>query len=618
MRAHDDGGERDTMSEEDLLAKAHEVQPNWIERHATGSRLLGGVVLAAIVAAAVHAVALAQLTQAEVEETLERQEGLRTAEWVLAQLLEHLGPDPLARLAVPETRNQAGKDIVTVLAPWEIIRVKVFGPDGTILWSDESALIGRRFENPRLDRALRGEVVSEIEPTTDPEHEFERSAHSMVAEVYTPVYLQDRRLSGVVEVYRSADDVAAAVSRVRAIIWGGAAAATTVLCLTLSLIVITSQRRLFDLQTALRGRSVELASEKEKLEHIVDGLGVGLALVDSSCRIRWGNRLLMTLRNSENTLEGDDPFPFCVPGSPACLECPACKARETQKETRSERVWRDAAGDERRSQVTVWPMSPVESSRGMALVLVQDVTEVWRLQEQVRHADKLAALGRLASGVAHEVGNPVSSMSALLQVIARKEIAEVKPQVDLLFEQIDRIGKVVRSISGFSRRPTADRRPFDINDALTDALRMARMDRRWRDYTVLQDLWTTPLVIDGNAGQVVQVFVNLLLNAADAMQPGGTVRIRTAFVGGRVEAIVANSGPGIPAAARARVFEPFYTTKDPGQGTGLGLYLAWNTMVEHGGSIRVIDEPGWGASFRMEFPTLGVRTPDLPQPAVVG
>jgi signal transduction histidine kinase len=250
-------------------------------------------------------------------------------------------------------------------------------------------------------------------------------------------------------------------------------------------------------------------------------------------------------------------------------------------------------------------------------VIARQDEEIKRGQEQLVQQEKMAALGLLAAGVAHEIGNPLTAVSSIAQLLHHRTTDEsVRKQTALILTQIDRISRIVREMTDFARPRPSEVALTDLNELLRGALQLARYDRRTKEIRVetdlAMDLPSLALVQD----QIFQVLFNLILNAIDAMPSGGTLTLRSrAGTADRAVVIeVEDTGTGIPQDHLGRIFEPFFTTKRPGAGTGLGLSLSYGMMQSIGGRIEVRSTEGKGSLFRAVFPERSIpRPPPKPE-----
>jgi signal transduction histidine kinase len=243
------------------------------------------------------------------------------------------------------------------------------------------------------------------------------------------------------------------------------------------------------------------------------------------------------------------------------------------------------------------------ASDGPAVWIVRDVTERQRLMAEVIHRSKMADLGLLAAGIAHELGNPLSSMQAIVELIEFKaEAPQIAPQITSLRSHIDRMARILQDVTSFGR-PSADRRQRVSAAALVDkALEIFRMHRRARDSKVEFAAPPDPVQVDVVEDQLVQVLLNLLLNGADAMRGGGRLTVAVSASGGQARISVSDTGSGMDSGVLRKLFTPFYTTKDPGMGVGLGLFVSDSIVREHGGRIDVRSSPGKGSTFAVLLP----------------
>ncbi len=246
---------------------------------------------------------------------------------------------------------------------------------------------------------------------------------------------------------------------------------------------------------------------------------------------------------------------------------------------------------------------PFPGEDGAYVVVMKDVTEEREVTQALFQAEKMSAIGQLAGGVAHEINNPLGGILAFAQLMSREERSQPDLEnLKLIQDAAMRAKRIVESLLRFSRRPRGEEKgPVELAQVADDALFLLRPQMKDGNLEVVRDY--RPVAATGNANQLQQIFVNLVVNAIQAMS--GTGRL-TVAVGpgapGRVRAAVADTGPGVRPEIAKRIFEPFFTTKPEGKGTGLGLSICYQIAEDHGGSIRVEPGPEGGACFVVDLP----------------
>ncbi|WP_224248076.1 ATP-binding protein [Hyalangium gracile] len=253
-------------------------------------------------------------------------------------------------------------------------------------------------------------------------------------------------------------------------------------------------------------------------------------------------------------------------------------------------------------------LSPRAPDRGEgAVLLVEDLTERKAVDARLAHQDRLASVGRVAAGVAHEVGNPLTAIASLAQNLRHEDdLGAVRERVELILQQTKRIDAIVRTLVTFSHAGTSagEARPFTrvpVRPLLEEAAQLARLARKGRDVKC-EAVGGDGLEVRGDAQRLEQVLVNLLTNAIDASPPGGTVELVAEASTEQLHIRVEDRGHGIPPQLTRRIFEPFFTTKQPGEGTGLGLALAASIVREHGGLLAIDSRPGGGTTVKVSLP----------------
>ncbi|HEY0322660.1 MAG TPA: ATP-binding protein [Pyrinomonadaceae bacterium] len=246
-----------------------------------------------------------------------------------------------------------------------------------------------------------------------------------------------------------------------------------------------------------------------------------------------------------------------------------------------------------------------DSFNEMSRKMASDIEHLRELNEHLIRAEKLAAAGTLAAGVAHEVNNPLASISSLIQILQSRNVdAETREQLRLISTQIERITHVLRDMMEFARTRPPQRAPLDINQAVEASLRLASFDKAFQHLRITKRLDEEAPLILADANQLQQVFLNILLNARDAMPDGGDLDVHTRYDVEAAEMIVevCDNGAGIAPEHAAHIFDPFFTTKPAGTGTGLGLAVSYRIVTAHGGRIEIAANNGRGTTVRVRLP----------------
>jgi len=226
-----------------------------------------------------------------------------------------------------------------------------------------------------------------------------------------------------------------------------------------------------------------------------------------------------------------------------------------------------------------------------------------QMTQQQANIEKFAALGRLSAGVAHEINNPVGGVLTALEVIGHldPQSRRYRDYVDLMRESLERIGEIVHQLLRFARHPSGVRNLVDLNGLVQEVAHLARLQYRSSRMHIITRLGDIAPV-DGDTDLLNQLFLNLAMNAFQAMTDGGILTITTSTdEQGDAVVCLEDTGPGLPAEDLEQIFEPFYTTKEVGEGTGLGLSVALGIVQAHGGTIEAANRPDGGARFTIHL-----------------
>ncbi|MCG7965353.1 MAG: ATP-binding protein [Candidatus Thiodiazotropha taylori] len=247
---------------------------------------------------------------------------------------------------------------------------------------------------------------------------------------------------------------------------------------------------------------------------------------------------------------------------------------------------------------------PVEEARTSQVMLMEDLTDLETLEAELAHSERLASIGRLAAGVAHEIGNPVTGIASLAQNLRHEDDPElIKESINEILNQTQRITDIVKTLMNFSRSGGlgADTQSFIVHDVVEEAIRLVKLTHDGRQIRFINNCdsaWS----IEGDRQAISQVLVNLLTNACHASTPGSSVEIKADEIGDLIRLQVVDQGEGISEENLGYLFEPFFTTKAPGEGTGLGLAIAYKIVSDHKGAITIDSDQGEGTRVIMDLP----------------
>ena len=337
-------------------------------------------------------------------------------------------------------------------------------------------------------------------------------------------------------------------------------------------------------------------AEADRLRAIVDTMPQGVLLADAGLRVLQANPAARRL------------FADCGVGADelsAGLERLALGTLVEQALERGTVEGETRGPGDRRFSVTI---SCLPGGDGRLLFVLIDRTESRRLESRLAQAEKLSTLGRLISGVAHELNNPLATIIGYSQLLrgARAGDEKLPKRLETLAREAERCRRIVQGLLSFARQHEPERKPLSLNQVVEGAISLLGYQLRVDGIEVERELSRDLPAIEGDAHELEQVLVNLLTNAAHAIRgvsERGTVTLCTrAEPCGTVVLEIRDSGPGIPEEVRARIFEPFFTTKSAGQGTGLGLSLVQAILSGHGGTIEALGHAEPGTTFRITLP----------------
>ncbi len=368
----------------------------------------------------------------------------------------------------------------------------------------------------------------------------------------------------------------------------------------------------------LRMKAEELDRMREFSENILESLNDGLVVLNREDRVvRWNRRLeeLYGVRHEQavdrhiNEIFDEGFFDTLraarrdSPDGAAIYRVPLMTRHEPAR-----RVLINLA---------TTPLRDSDSAIAGTIVVIEDISSRVQLEEQLQISEKMASLGLLAAGVAHEVNTPLTGISSYTQMLLQGADADdpTTKVLEKIERQTFRAAKIVNGLLNLARPAQVDSGPVDINGVVNDVLSLLEHQFKTGSIQVRKELASSSPTVQGIEYKLQQVFLNLFLNARDAMPKGGWLSISTRIGTDGATIEVADTGSGIPADHLSRIYDPFFTTKDIGKGTGLGLSITYGIVQEHGGTITCDSSPGHGTRFTLTLPLATARAVDTSRAA---
>lgn len=360
------------------------------------------------------------------------------------------------------------------------------------------------------------------------------------------------------------------------------------------------------LYSSVHQKAEELRQLKEYSESIVESISVGVVVVDLEERIESWNPQMESLMGvpkdrvigkgvsevlPENLVRemrmrmGPDPS-----GHSEVFRLYKCRLK--------------IGGDRRVVDATVTPL--MDKDRGVTgrIIILDDNTERVQMEDQLAQSEKLTSIGLLAAGVAHEVNTPLAVISTYSQMLG-KQLREDDPKAKMMGKivaQSKRASEIANRLLNFSRIEGTAFRELEVNGVISETLSLLEHQLKSARIRLRTELGSTTVRVHGNPGKLQQVFLNLFINAKDAMPGGGELLVRTSTPDSVFRVEIEDTGNGIPEEHLQKIYDPFFTTKEMGRGTGLGLSVTYGIVQEHSGNIMVDSKPGQGTRFVVEFP----------------
>jgi len=365
-----------------------------------------------------------------------------------------------------------------------------------------------------------------------------------------------------------------------------------------------------DLAFEVARRSREIEEQRRFTAKVIDSLPVGLYVIDRDYRIQAWNRKRETGTQGVPRDEaiGRPIFDVLHRQSPEMLR------REFDEVFTAGRlqVYESGGAAGRHYRITKIPMRLNDDEITHLITIGEDVTEWKEVQGQIAQSEKLAAVGQLAAGVMHEINNPLATIGACVEAVAARaedgspEVAQgIAEYLKIMDSEVQRCKRIVSELLDLSRPKAGVRTRQEVNTIVEETLLLLKHHDRFKRLELRRELGPDLPAVNASPDQLIQVFMALMLNAADAMEARGTLTVRTERNPEREDELVvsfSDTGGGIPRGDLQRIFEPFYTTKPQGRGTGLGLSICYGIVADHHGRIEVDSTMGRGSTFKVFLP----------------
>ena len=360
--------------------------------------------------------------------------------------------------------------------------------------------------------------------------------------------------------------------------------------------------------TEQKSRESALHRYEQYFENILNDAADAIILLNENDRITLWNKAAETLFGYKEDQVFGKTLARITPDHPRAQE-EIAKMDQTVRDKNVIRAHRtNLITRDGRSVLVEMTRTALRNQRGDFIgssVILRDITQQEQLRQQVFQSEKLSAVGTLAAGIAHEVGSPLTSISSLAQILQMKtDDQEFKEKLNLIQQSIDRISRTVRTLVDFSR-PVAEKvENIYLNNVVEHVIRIIKYDKRLKHQNIETKLEPGIGMVRASFDQILQVFINICLNAADAMegQKDGILEVKTWSNDKRVHASISDNGVGISSENLDHIFEPFFTTKKNGKGTGLGLWVSYNIIQSFSGTITADSAEGKGTTFAISLP----------------
>ncbi|MBI5100447.1 MAG: PAS domain S-box protein [Nitrospirae bacterium] len=526
-----------------------------------------------------------------------------TAALVSEAVSREFTPDDFLSAKTADAYDLFSRRVKRLTLGRNVERIKIWGADSTVLWADSRDIVGLRFpDNMDLQHAISGRIVADISSLSKPEQVMERD-HGRLLELYVPVFLKSGAgVTAVFEIYQNIRDLSLAIDQRKRLVWRAIAGGFGLLYLTLFGIIWRASGRL-DRQRHEIMRSQEKYRNLVRTAHdgiiSVDGNGIIVLFNDAAQRM-FDRPAESILGKSFLELIGQKGHILYKTAQDACLRGGETGCGDPLE---VEAVRRDG---------TVFPVEVALSVSGggesgqIVTCFVRDISERKAMQTRSVESEKMATVSVIAGSIGHEIKNILSSLMGYSEMLLMREGNDelTAKCAEVFSSQTQRLNLHATNLLALGKPQTPEMREIHLHRFLDRVTELLEVSGMFKLCTVIKKYMGEEIVIVGDEMLLEQVIRNLQINALHAMEKQGILTVATGVTadGRFAEVLISDSGHGIKDSIRHQIFLPFYTTKEKGKGTGLGLYIVKQIVDRHGGYIRLDSEEGRGTTVLIGLP----------------
>ncbi len=487
----------------------------------------------------------------------------------------------------------------------DIVRIKVWNKGQVVVWSDEKRLVGQRFpDNEELKGALNGEVTSEISTLKKSEQKFERQFKRLL-ELYVPIRFNGKTdIETVFEIYQNLDHLYADISHLKSIVWTSVISGFVFLYLILFGIVWRASRH-------IEAQTKEIVQSEERYRSLVRSAHDGIVAIDRKGKVILFNEAAVKMFGYSPEEVIGQPLTMLLVEQYITKHIGGVSRFFETGETTLIGKTIEMEGSRRDGQAFPVELSLSASGVEDSLIvteIIRDISERKAIQEQLINAEKQASVSIIAGSIGHELNNVISALMGYSQLLMSKSDDKklAKESAEVFSTQTQRLKIHASNLLSLSKPQEPEMKPMILNSLLDKVTDLLFVSGLLKQYTIVKEYSEDLPLVLGDEMLLEQVVRNLEINAAHAMDNQGILTVNTKFSedNSHVEFSITDTGHGIPNDRRHQIFLPFYTTKEKGKGTGLGMYIVKQIVEQHKGYIQLKSEVGVGTAVTIGLPIM--------------